>query len=70
MTKEKFKIEGMTCSGCVRTVSTILQNQGGVNSVEVTLEPSEVVIEYNADQISKEKLAESIGKMGYTMEVN
>ena len=69
MTKQTFNITGMTCGGCVRTVTTILQNQAGVNKVEVTLEPGQAEVEYDESQTSPEKLAKTIGQMGYTMQV-
>ncbi len=69
MTKKIYQITGMTCGGCVRTVTTILQNQAGVNKVEVSLDPGQAEIEYDESQTSPEKLAKAIGQMGYAMQV-
>ena len=59
----------MTCSGCVRTVETILKNQPGVNEVIVLLEPGVAEISFDETATSAEKLADAIGKMGYQMSV-
>ncbi len=67
MTTKTYKVSGMTCSGCVRTVQTILQNQDGVNMAEVSLEPSEAKIEFDESQTSSEKLREAVAQMGYTL---
>ena len=53
----------------MRTVSTILQNQPGVNSVTVTLDPGQVEIEFDETQTTPEKLAVVVGQMGYTLQV-
>jgi len=69
MTTHKYTVSGMTCSGCVRTVETILKNQPGVSEVSVQLEPGEAEISFDESTTSAEKLAASIGKMGYEMTV-
>ena len=69
MTTKTFNISGMTCGGCVRTVTTILQNQAGVNRVAVTLEPGQAEVQFDETQTSPEKLAAVVGQMGYTLEV-
>jgi copper chaperone len=67
--KNTYSIKGMTCSGCVRTVETILKNQSGVSEVFVRLEPGEAEISFDESTTSAEKLATAIGKMGYEMAV-
>jgi len=69
MTTQKYTVSGMTCSGCVRTVEKILKNQPGVSEVSVQLEPGEAEISFDESTTSAEKLAASIGKMGYEMTV-
>lgn len=62
-----YKVKGMTCSGCVRTVQTILQNQPGINMAEVSLEPSEAKVEFDESQTSLEKFGAVVAQMGYTL---
>ena len=68
MTTKIFPITGMTCGGCVRTVQTILKNKSGVSEALVQLEPDQAEITFNEAEISPEKMAEAIGKMGYAMQ--
>ena len=39
-------IEGMTCGGCVANVERVLKAIDGVQSVNVSLEPGEAVVEF------------------------
>lgn len=68
MTTKIFPINGMTCGGCVRTVQTILKNQPGVAEALVQLEPGQAEITFDEAEISPEKMAEAISKMGYAMQ--
>ena len=52
----------------MRTVQTILKNQSGVSEALVQLEPGQAEITFNEAEISPEKMAEAIGKMGYAMQ--
>lgn len=40
-------IKGMSCMGCVNSVKTILEKIPGVNSVEVSLDNAQAVIQYD-----------------------
>jgi copper chaperone CopZ len=39
MTNTTYRVKGMTCPHCVKTVTKILRQINGIQSVEVTLEP-------------------------------
>jgi len=67
--KNTYKISGMTCGGCVRTVETILKNQPGVIEVSVSLELGEAEIHFDERVTIAEKFADSIAKMGYEMSI-
>jgi copper chaperone CopZ len=69
MTTKKYTVTGMTCAGCVRTVQRILQNQPGVQQVDVSLDQSEAKITYDETQISTEQLHDALAKMGYALVV-
>jgi copper chaperone len=40
-----LKINGMTCSGCVRSVKKVLEGVQGVRSAQVSLERGEATVE-------------------------
>jgi copper chaperone CopZ len=69
MTTKKYTVTGMTCAGCVRTVQSILQNQPGVQQVDVSLDQSEAKITFDETQISAEQLHDALAKMGYALVV-
>src|SRR5690606_29920696 len=43
--KHRYQIQGMTCTGCMRTVKTALTEVAGVTNVNVDFEASTAVIE-------------------------
>ena len=59
----------MTCNGCVRTVSTLLNNQPGITQAVVTLAPGEAEITFEEEQTTPQKLAAVLSEMGYEMAV-
>ena len=64
-----FNIKGMTCGGCVRSVTMLLQKQPGVTHANVTLEPGKAELTYDDNLVTPQQLASVLAGMGYTMEV-
>ncbi len=58
-------VEGMTCTGCERSVENALKQIDGVVEVEANHQKKEVYVELSKD-IPKEVLFEAIEKAGYT----
>ena len=55
-----LKINGMTCSGCVRSVKKVLEGVRGVRSAQVSLERGEATVELerkNSDSVAALKAA-------------
>lgn len=48
MEQTTLTIGGMTCGGCVATVTRVLRAVPGVESAEVSLERGEAVVRYDA----------------------
>lgn len=59
------KIKGMTCMGCVRSVTNVLQGIAGVSSVEVSLEPAQATIQYDAAKTGVNQFKAAIMEAGY-----
>ena len=59
------KIKGMTCMGCVRSVSNVLQGMDGVSSAEVSLEQAQATIQYDATRIGANQFKAAITEAGY-----
>ncbi len=60
----KLKINGMTCSHCVQTVSNALKRVSGVRSVEVSLKTGQADI--YGDDLRLESLIQAVEKVGYS----
>ena len=60
-------IEGMTCNGCVASVTKILQGVQGVDGVEVTLTPSRARVTFDPTVANAERLKVAIEEAGYAV---
>lgn len=60
-----FKIEGMTCGHCQRSVEKALQSLAGVERVQVDLEAQEAAVTYNPTMVTVEDLKKAVAEAGY-----
>lgn len=60
-----LKVDGMTCNGCVRSVTNVLQDLPGVDSVEVTLESARASVTFDPKEIDLARLREAIADAGF-----
>ena len=58
-------IEGMTCGGCVANVERVLKAIDGVQSVKVSLDPGEAVVEFVPGRVNPAHLRSAIEDAGY-----
>jgi len=65
MKKETYLVEGMTCSGCERTVSKVVSNIEGVASAKANLSSSTVSVEYDPSKVTVDKIKEAVNQVGY-----
>lgn len=65
MKKEAYLVEGMTCSGCERTVSKVVSNIEGVAIAKADLGSSTVSVEYDPSKVTINKIKEAVNKVGY-----
>ena len=63
--KEAYLVEGMTCSGCERTVQKVVSNLEGVSSVKADLSSSSVSVEYDPAKVDIGQIGSAINKVGY-----
>ena len=61
----EVSIEGMSCMACVAKVKKTLSDLSGINEVKVSLENKSATIQYNPDNISLDKIKQSIDEIGY-----
>lgn len=66
MTKTiRIALEGLTCDGCVRSLSTALMSSPALESVTVTLSPSQATVTYDPLHITPEKICSLIDDAGF-----
>jgi mercuric ion transport protein len=63
--KEKYIVEGMTCSGCERTVQKVISNIEGVSSAKADLTSSTVAVEYDSTKVKIDAIKEAVNRVGY-----
>ena len=63
--KESYLVEGMTCSGCERSIEKIVSNLEGVQSAKADLQTSTVSVEYNPEKVNIDQIKSAINKIGY-----
>ena len=65
MKRESYLVEGMTCSGCERTVSKVVSNIDGVAEAKADLRSSTLSVEYDPSKVTIDKIKEAVNKVGY-----
>ncbi len=60
-----IKVGGMSCQGCVRNVTGVLQAQPGVEQVDVSLEHGEATVRYDGSKVALGQLRSAIEDAGF-----
>lgn len=60
-----IKVGGMSCGGCVKSVTGVLTALDGVAKAEVSLEKGEAAVEFDAAKVSRARLAQVIEDAGF-----
>ena len=60
-----IKVGGMSCGGCVKSVTNVLQNLGGVGKAEVSLEKGEARVEFDSGRVAREQLLKAVEDAGF-----
>ena len=60
-----LKVSGMSCGGCVKSVTGVLSKLPGVVSVEVSLEKAQAVVEFDPAQLGKAQMRAAIVDAGF-----
>lgn len=74
MQTQTFKVAGMTCGGCVRSVTNAIKNIEAVGDAKVTLETGNVEVLFNPDMMTSlevhDAVQEAIEKAGFEVVPN
>ncbi len=60
-----LKVNGMTCQGCVRSVTRVLQQIPGVESVDVSLDRGEAALKYDAAKTGVGDFRKAVEEAGF-----
>ena len=65
MEKVTLNVQGMSCGHCVKAVEGSVGVLNGVSSVKVDLKSAKVDVEFNSQEVSLDKIKETIDDQGY-----
>ena len=65
MQTEILKITGMTCGGCVTSVTRALRGIPGVGDVTVVLATGDATVQYDERETSPDQLKSTVERAGY-----
>ena len=68
MQSATLNVSGMTCGGCVRSVTNLLQALDGVAKADVSLEAKRAVVEYDAAKVSVAQMKSAIEDAGFDVD--
>lgn len=60
-----LKVGGMSCGGCVKSVTNVLQELPGVAKAEVSLEKGEAKVDFDPAAVTRETMAQAIADAGF-----
>ena len=60
-----LKVGGMSCGGCVKSVTTVLQALPGVAKAEVSLEKGEAKVDFEAGEVTRAAMVQAIDAAGF-----
>jgi copper chaperone len=63
--RREFAVEGMSCQGCVRSVTGALNQVSGVKRVEVSLEAKCATVDYDATLVDPAAIVAAIEGAGF-----
>jgi copper chaperone len=61
----RFKIEGMHCDSCAKTIASVVGAEAGVRGVEVSFETGEARVLYEPAQTDEARIAAVMAKPGF-----
>ena len=65
MEKVTLNVQGMSCQGCVGSVTRVLKGTPGVQDVDVTLQPGRAEVTFDPARTNVAALRSAIEEAGY-----
>jgi copper chaperone len=60
-----LKVSGMSCGGCVKSVTKVLTELPGVVKAEVQLSPGEARVEFDPARVTREAMKQAVDDAGF-----
>lgn len=61
----QLTVKGMTCNNCARSVERKLSSTPGVTKAIVDLQAGQARVEYDAERVKPDALANAVRQLGY-----
>lgn len=68
MNKLKLKVPDIVCGGCAASIKNALGKIEGVGQIAVDVENKIVAVEHDEQKISRDKIAEKLDDIGFSIE--
>jgi copper chaperone len=65
MSEITLTVTGMTCGGCVNSVTKVLTALPGVQSADVTLTPGQARVTYDPARVDRTAMAQAVVDAGF-----
>jgi len=65
--RQFYRVEGMTCASCAKSMETMLTSLDGVNEAVVNFADASVFVDYREDLVSFGRMQERIREIGYRL---
>jgi copper chaperone len=63
----EIHVDGMTCSGCVKSIQNALTNRDGVASATADLDSAMVAVDFDSSVIQKSTIEQAIVDAGFSV---
>jgi copper chaperone len=60
-----LKVGGMSCGGCVKSVTGVLEALPGVGKAQVSLEKGEAQVDFDAGRVTREAMLQAVEDAGF-----
>lgn len=60
-----FKVAGMSCAGCARSIEKGLKRKDGIIDIRVSITTEKAIVTYDPDKITLDEILDSVESLGY-----
>ena len=67
MKKDTYVVEGMSCQGCAKAVTNVINNLSGVQSATIDLANKSALVTYDEVATNFETIHSAVAEAGYSL---